>query len=1277
MIEIKKSHAATYLTFLTWQDVLEKLDTIILEIRHLQVSIIHSLREPDLYRNLRYEESYLWGGESSKAYQSTEIDFIEQAILLYPTADEFTNETNPAQKKINNRISEIWFQHSWGREQKRHYYFLHGLQLLKRDIFKNKITLCQFAFKIKLHLHIENKGHINGDDRAKFIILRGGILNKSKDYINHLKNYQNAFSKDLDIGEQNHPRPSLERRRELGVYMDFLADRTKNIHRDMIFFLNAFDINIQPFRQNTLIFHRWKHGMSSETSYMDNETEETLMLHHKNPDNDRLPTSIHFVTTSYFMPERPDLQPIIAHEVGHAVVRDYFDNYDPTGLGKGEDDFSILLTNLQYTIARFEQDFQLPNATEIKLRDFMQELTCDLLALSVKGLCYLYAFFIETISFDMERFLEGYQGKIDLNIINELETIPLRRILNWDWYIRYQVMITWIKKIHHHELCHLDQLLLKGIEQLISDIDGLLYNKIPDPEKNNILLWQKLTKQLVKIIDESPATSVAKEWRNQRCNDSEQEDGDKKDCMRQYPRSMMRLDKHVRTELYSLQLKMKTAEDRPLRGYKHLIDKLDIIEYYYDPINITTLNLAQKLEGKFKLIKVLIKDSQSKLTKNLNLKLYKSELDDKFNSLSILNQQQRNNEYFTQLIIEIEKKLNILTLEVERELDYSLGQYQVKLKKDIKKLHQKFKKFYGVIYKKDNNFYPLYRHLYDIPWQSSLMRAMDVLQYEEPKEFTALEFKAFFLQQMHFSFPLGRELFEIALEFYLWKTETAIFRLGNIHHLIKNIIDLNYTYPEGKEIKRHLIFNKLQQWLTEQNNQQLDDIADKLDKLIKKNKFKNQRICDDTLKKILPWDGDNALSVSNLLKLHSRIPKLKSHQKRLIERAAGYKIETLCIYLEKTFNLPSILKPLLLYMQANTTKKEDFYTKLLTSFRKNTAHSKDKQGHQHWMIARLSITGENPIIPDTKNIYNIKHLCPSKPLKILRQSMLGRYDMVTLSKTRPLCRCPLPSFHEDINGNIEQVLNEKFSSFFIRREFARYASLHGTSTEWFNVDNNQKITAYLVITLQHRLYRLGFLYRLIEAIEKNQKEEDIIENIGGHFSKLDFCFLTDGWGDLIICFADTLGINNKVKLSNKRIKNIFTIQNAIYQDFMVDRTELIFSPSVANHIIKNNVKSYAIKVQVRMIEDRKLALSNKNFIYDIQKNKQQCEKNNSFFKHLNIFKIPGRMDFILTFKGDVDQEEKDKDFYPTLLELLESDYIRTVDTSICNEWDLITGKPKI
>lgn len=51
------------ISYLLLADTIERLDMILLELRHLQRNIIYSMREPGFNALLRFEENFLWGNE--------------------------------------------------------------------------------------------------------------------------------------------------------------------------------------------------------------------------------------------------------------------------------------------------------------------------------------------------------------------------------------------------------------------------------------------------------------------------------------------------------------------------------------------------------------------------------------------------------------------------------------------------------------------------------------------------------------------------------------------------------------------------------------------------------------------------------------------------------------------------------------------------------------------------------------------------------------------------------------------------------------------------------------------------------------------------------------------------------------------------------------------------------------------------------------------------------------------------------------------------------------
>ncbi len=74
--------------------------------------------------------------------------------------------------------------------------------------------------------------------------------------------YQSLFNKVLDIGVKEFPVPSLERRREIGIYIDFLNHSVRAVHKQtkhLVSKLIKDDFLKKSRKDENIILHSWKH----------------------------------------------------------------------------------------------------------------------------------------------------------------------------------------------------------------------------------------------------------------------------------------------------------------------------------------------------------------------------------------------------------------------------------------------------------------------------------------------------------------------------------------------------------------------------------------------------------------------------------------------------------------------------------------------------------------------------------------------------------------------------------------------------------------------------------------------------------------------------------------------------------------------------------------------------------------------------------------------------------------------------------------------------------
>lgn len=115
------------------------------------------------------------------------------------------------------------------------------------------------------------------------------------------------------------------------------------------------------------------------------------------------------------------------------------------------------------------------------------------------------------------------------------------------------------------------------------------------------------------------------------------------------------------------------------------------------------------------------------------------------------------------------------------------------------------------------------------------------------------------------------------------------------------------------------------------------------------------------------------------------------------------------------------------------------------------------------------------------------------------------------------------------------------------------------------------------------------------------------------FGPDDCILLGEGWGDVIIVF---LGDPDE-----ERLDSIFRIQNAIYQDFLVERTELILT-SISMDEARKKWNEYEVTSFFRIRGDSEQRV-NEKFLLGIK----SVGRNLGIQDELYVRRIPGLTDF--------------------------------------------------
>lgn len=717
------------LYFLSWLDAIERLDTLLLEARHLQQNIIYLLRCPALYHPLRYEENFLWSWDGWRMLGDSKLTHLTVKqlpwcwILSYPLVhplkvktDAFTNAWETLTNNIhNNRFIECGKKISetisvvvntlvgngrWNADQRAYYFNLHAVQEIKRQIVLDKVILCREGFRVFVSLIEAAEAEF-----SRFLLLRSAVLTRARDYVARLGDHLNQFAHSQDYGLHDHPRQTVQRRRDQHMYSVHLRDRCWNIAIEMSMLVAKLQNESDP-ESRALVFHRWQESFTSQSYTFENElrieesdTKPRIDTRSKRQHYVNIKRQ-HYVNTSYWMPERPELQSLIAHEVAHTVIREKFSDLLPQALDRDQGSFSRLLRELNQCLEIFEADRNLTDAP-MPLR----ELAVDLLATAIQGPAYVYALFLELIGLGIEDLFAAGESPdhFELEMIDYLEGATGDWGQIRDWYFRLHVVCAWLEATFPFELLRperdsrdsLAQRLIKACTLILGKLLTFLEQNTA-PRGQTAVYWKGLTIRLCTIVRSSRAARETRNWLEER----EQDDRVKacsgwKKGERRFPRSTRTLHWRIRNFL---------------------------------------------VDG--------VRDKKESLLRELHFLEPGDETRSRF-----VDENSRAQE----IIRHFEKVYNL-------PLDVAAGEPEQKLKCPM-----------------------LFRRLYDIPWQCALMRGLDFVHDKSQLRGQTMEDRAEWLWQMHNHAALGRELYQLALDFYAHDVESASERLVEAIRVLEDL----------------------------------------------------------------------------------------------------------------------------------------------------------------------------------------------------------------------------------------------------------------------------------------------------------------------------------------------------------------------------------------------------------------------------------------------------------------------------------------------------------
>ena len=1096
------------LYLLSFIDCADRLDILLLEIRHLQQSIVHYLRAPTLYLPLRYEEKYIFGENWNDFFRegstiAFDIKLVKNWIVRYPTPNSAVRayskrsseqENGDLRQQIKDavkrNVGQIWMGDNWARDQRAQYLALYALQLLKQRILRDKVAIYRAALQADLICSLSNKRTLHLDKEA-FMILRQAVLDNAQGYVSILSNHKQQVSQSIDFGMPSDPHPSTERRREMGIFMDYLSNRTQSIQKDILHLLTFFQLknNEEDNISDILMFHGWSQNARVTNFHLFDKTNY-LYNKYRQGEKPRVKRHVGYVNTSFWTPDRPDLHSIIAHEVAASVNKNVLGGIDDVALSNGTDNYTQLLINLKSVLFEHASNNKDMAFVKDQAHHFIQEIASDFLAASVKGVSYLYSLFLLRIGDSLHSQLEvGGFSKLDMVYSLKEGTASFDDSLLG--YLRMRLTTAWVEEVMKDKLSDLDKIVTTGTRNIADQLLLFLDDHAPQTRNKRAHHWQTLAEEMIQQIKESNAVKNSRKWRIQRTSDDWVETCGKagKAGKRRFSRTTRRLNVRLQNYLFRELLAQKRSVGKPLHGvpFERLEETFDRIY----PLEISDVGIPYVDHPRSTRHPIL-------LFRHMYDIPYQAAV---IRSVDIFYSKPTTEHFFEQLRWDMELGRGLFSIALEFHARET-GSPEHRLALCI------------------NQIAYLYQQLSDSTLKQSL------------KDWLSLE---------------SKEKINTDKKPFNYKKHLSRRRVQQLCNKISSINanEINKTFSFFKSIHAREIRSleelagyKLQELLgiieSHVNTVNNPVVNNQLHVLIQ---FLSIRRVISTDKKAQPKTDfyNHLLAAMGDISVERKIKYEEDNQIR--EEYLPTKVPSVMIHRLSVTNFHPVPDP----VHLNYSQNQAFHN------------------NQNGMVLSDCLQMDR---------WKVLYGTPGKAKSVSNTwVVLGRFDAITLIEVRLPCKCYLQGFTDEmelpsktssrktsllddktINEDIEKQIKEAFPPHFSRREIAHPVIIidtHSKTNKHHQVMDHMRehLFAMLGVTLQRRSMRLDFLYRLIKALNTDSSDPDGLSRYYSNLEKriialkaqeiLVIAFLTDGWGDVLFTFR------KDKEMSEKDLNTIF------------------------------------------------------------------------------------------------------------------------------------------
>lgn len=518
------------MALIAWMDVFERMDTLMLEIRHIQETIASQLDAPILYKVFAFEDAYLWGRYSTKdgpvdwttkigglSARRRDCDALAQECCplfpaLKPAGWPRQDETGGGAGdelgiELRNWRSDFLKQGAFSAIEERLYEALCYLQESKRETLADKLFLASHGYDA---FHGDRA---DSDALLRFMLMRRAALAVLHERLDAFRDTQSSVQEVLNLSLERDPVPTVRRRRDQGIYTSHLSDVCWYLAKDIGDYFSFLNGGAHPEGYSCdetdieLLIHRYT-GYFTSQARADKRQPSNARGGHRRGQSLRAG----FVRSSYWMPDRPDLQPILAHELAHLMIEAEYHGLEPIELDGSHDPLARLLRKLALAFEFYGPQFRFLDFGWRARLGLLDECAVDLISVAVQGPSYLFASFLELFGLHCDALARSGPSEI-LQAVDSERITAIRDALP-GWHLRLMITVTCVEKLleGRTQPGELTTTLIDGIRSLVEKSRALLESWMDGDQREDWQTWHVMTNAIIEEIACSPLITQTRAW---------------------------------------------------------------------------------------------------------------------------------------------------------------------------------------------------------------------------------------------------------------------------------------------------------------------------------------------------------------------------------------------------------------------------------------------------------------------------------------------------------------------------------------------------------------------------------------------------------------------------------------------------------------------------------------------------------------------------------------------------------------------------------------------